>query len=62
MRPVAPPFNLGAGDLKDVAAELAERRRAFLVAYCTERGWPTDPAQLLTPQLFAIMDHPEWPR
>lgn len=66
MRTTKLPF--GAGSVihtgSDAQADEHDRiikaRAAFTVAYATERGWPTDPAQMTFEQIFEIRDQDGW--
>lgn len=43
------------GDLANVSPEKVARRRAFIIAFCAAKGWPTDPAKLDYHQFLDLM-------
>jgi hypothetical protein len=39
---------------------IIDARHQFNVAYCTSRGWPTDPAELTIAQIMEIRERDGW--
>lgn len=66
MKKLELPSGAGGVFLFGTEAEIAEQERvlygrhAFMVGYCSSRGWPTDGAQLSIEQVLEIRSQDGW--